>query len=55
MELAVSKAFEAPLEAVQKANMLTGDIGEVASIAKAGGKAAKELTTFIQNPLKLAA
>jgi len=38
MELAVSKAFDIPLEAVQKASMLTGDIGEVASIAKTSGR-----------------
>jgi len=38
MELAVSKAFDIPLEAVQTASMLTGDIGEVAWIAKTRGK-----------------
>jgi len=38
MELAVSKAFDLPLENVQTASMLTGDIGEVASIAKTSGK-----------------
>jgi len=38
MELAVSRAFDLPLETVQTASMLTGDIGEVASIAKTKGK-----------------
>lgn len=38
MEQAVSKAFEVPLEDVQKAGMIIGDIGEVAAIAKKEGK-----------------
>ncbi len=38
MEQAVSKAFQIPLEVVQKANMTIGDIGEVATIAKMEGK-----------------
>jgi DNA ligase-1 len=38
MEQAVSKAFQVPLQAVQEASMITGDIGEVASIAKSEGK-----------------
>ncbi|MBX5328421.1 MAG: ATP-dependent DNA ligase [Candidatus Bathyarchaeota archaeon] len=38
MEQAVSKAFQIPLEAVQKASMTLGDIGEVAAIAKTEGK-----------------
>jgi DNA ligase-1 len=38
MEQAVSKAFQIPLEAVQKASMTIGDIGEVAAIAKTEGK-----------------
>jgi DNA ligase-1 len=38
MEQAVSKAFQVPLRAVQEASMITGDIGEVASIAKSEGK-----------------
>ncbi len=38
MEQAVSKAFEIPLDAVQRANMLIGDIGMVAYIAKIQGK-----------------
>jgi len=38
MELAVSKAFNLPHDLVQKATMMRGDIGEVASIAKVHGK-----------------
>lgn len=39
MELTVSKAFDIPLKLVQEATMLTGDVGEVAELAKMkGGK-----------------
>jgi len=38
MELAISKAFSVPHHMVQRGGMLTGDIGVVASIAKAQGK-----------------
>ena len=38
MEQAVSKGFQIPLEIVQKASMATGDVGEVAAIAKSQGK-----------------
>ena len=38
MEQAVSKAFEIPLETVQKASMTIGDMGEVAAIARTEGK-----------------
>jgi len=38
MEIAVSKAFDIPHNAVQTASMLTGDIGEVAATAKVQGK-----------------
>jgi len=38
MELAVSKAFNVPHDLVRRAGMLTGDIGEVAAIAKAQGR-----------------
>ena len=38
MEQAVSKAFQIPLEVVQKASMTVGDIGEVAAIAKMEGE-----------------
>jgi len=37
MEQAVSKAFDIPLEEVQKASMTVGDIGEIAAKAKADG------------------
>lgn len=38
MEFAVSKTFDIPLENVQTASMMTGDIGEIASIAMMQGK-----------------
>ena len=38
MEQAVSKAFEIPLEVMQRASMAMGDIGQVAVIAKTEGK-----------------
>lgn len=38
MELAVSEAFQIPLNVVQRASMLAGDIAEVAAIAKVKGK-----------------
>ena len=38
MEQSVAKAFNIPLDIVQKATMLTGDIAEVAALAKAKGK-----------------
>jgi DNA ligase-1 len=38
MEQAVSKAFQIPLQTVQEASMITGDIGEVAAVARVEGK-----------------
>lgn len=38
MEQAVSKAFQIPLEDVQRASMVLGDIGTVATIAKTEGR-----------------
>ncbi len=38
MEMAVAKAFDISVEKVQTASMLTGDIGETASILKTEGK-----------------
>jgi DNA ligase-1 len=38
MEQAVSRAFQIPMEEVQKASMTLGDIGKVAAIAKKEGK-----------------
>jgi len=40
MEQAVSKAFNIPLEIVQKATMTIGDVGDVAAMAKNQGKEA---------------
>ncbi|MBS7633072.1 ATP-dependent DNA ligase [Candidatus Bathyarchaeota archaeon] len=40
MEQAVAKAFQIPPELVQKAGMIIGDIGEVASIARTQGREA---------------
>lgn len=40
MEQAVSKAFQIPLEIVQKATMTIGDVGDVAAMAKNQGKEA---------------
>jgi DNA ligase-1 len=39
MEQAVAKAFQIPLETVQKASMIAGDVGEVAAVARTQGKA----------------
>lgn len=53
MELAVSRAFSTPLELVQKASMLTGDIGEVAYLLKEHGEAAlSKLGLRLMSPLK---
>jgi len=38
MELAVSQAFQIPLDVVQRASMFAGDIAEVAAVAKVKGK-----------------
>jgi DNA ligase-1 len=46
MELTVSKAFSIPLKLVQEATMLTGDIGEVAALAKAKGEKGLEAVGF---------
>ena len=46
MEQAVSKAFQAPLKAVQEATMIVGDIGEVAAIAKTEGAVGLARTGF---------
>jgi DNA ligase-1 len=46
MEQAVCKAFDIPLEAVQKANMIVGDVGEVATIAKKEGKEGLQKVSF---------
>jgi DNA ligase-1 len=38
MEQTVSEAFEVPLDVVQRAGMIVGDIGEVAAVAKKDGE-----------------
>ena len=53
MELAVSKAFKIPHTLIQKAVMMRGDIGEVAYLAKKGGKDALTNISFrIFHPIK---
>jgi len=53
MELAVSKAFEVSHGTVRKGSMLTGDIGEVASIAKVkGGEGLSRLQFKLFRPIK---
>jgi DNA ligase-1 len=54
MEQAVAKAFEVPLSTVQKASMATGDIGEVAAMAKTDGKERLSKVSFkVFRPVKL--
>jgi len=54
MEQAVSEAFQISIEAVQKASMVIGDIGEVAATAKAqGGEALLKVGFKIFRPVKL--
>jgi len=50
VEAALAKAFERPLDAVKRAGMLTGDIGQTAILAKAGRLDGAELALF--HPLK---
>ena len=53
MELAVSKAFSVPRDVVQRASMLTGDIAEVAAIAKTqGGERVSKLRFRVFRPIK---
>ncbi len=53
MQLAVSKAFNVPNNEVQKGSMLTGDIGQVASIAKAyGRKGVSKINFKVFRPIK---
>ncbi len=54
MEQAVSKAFQIPLELVQKASMTISDIGEVAFIAKKEGeKGLSKMGFKVFRPVKL--
>jgi len=53
MEVTVSKAFNVPLKLVQHAVMLTGDVGEVAAIAKTQGEEGiKRLGFRLLKPVK---
>jgi DNA ligase-1 len=53
MELAVSEAFDVPHELVRKANMITGDIGEVAALTKTDGKeGVSKLRLQVFRPIK---
>jgi DNA ligase-1 len=53
MEMAVAKAFNVPLPALQTASMLTGDVGETASILRAKGKAGIDQLGFrVFRPIK---
>ena len=51
VESSVAKAFQRPLQAVQRANMLLGDVGETAILAKYDRLA--EATMRLLHPLKL--
>jgi DNA ligase 1 len=50
VEAALAKAFDRPLDAVKRAGMLTGDIGQTAMLAKSGRLDGAELALF--HPLK---
>jgi DNA ligase-1 len=53
MELAISKAFDVPQEVVRKANMITGDVGVVAAVAKVQGKEGlSKLRVLVFQPIK---
>lgn len=53
MELAVSEAFNVSHELVNKANMITGDIGEIAMVAKTRGqKGLSKLRVQVFRPIK---
>ncbi len=52
MEQAVAKAFDIPIETVQKASMMSGDIGEVAALTKAGRENLVDLRFKLFRPVK---
>jgi DNA ligase-1 len=53
MELAVAQAFNVPYQVVQRATMMTGDVGKVAAIAKTEGLAGISNLTFkVFHPIK---
>jgi len=47
VEEAIGVAFEAPVEEVRNANMLTGDLGETANLAKMGELSSARLTPLV--------
>src|SRR5271157_1367316 len=54
MEQAVAKAFQVPIQRVQHASMVLGDIGEVAAILKTTGTEGLEQVSFtVFRPVKL--
>jgi DNA ligase-1 len=54
MELAVARAFDVPVDSVQTASMLTGDIGEVAALLKSRGRDGLAALGFkVFRPIKL--
>jgi DNA ligase-1 len=50
VEAAIARAFDRPLDAVKRAGMLTGDIGETATLARRGALETASLALF--HPLK---
>ena len=50
VEAALAKSFDRPLEAVKRAGMLTGDIGQTAALAREGRLGGAEMALF--HPLK---
>jgi DNA ligase-1 len=50
VEAAIARAFDRPLDAVKRADMLTGDIGETATLARRGALETASLALF--HPLK---
>jgi len=46
LEQAIARAFDAPVEDVKRANLLTGDVGEVAMLARRGRLSAAALSLF---------
>ena len=46
MEQAIARAFKVPLETVQQASMIAGDVGEVAALARINGEEALTKVSF---------
>jgi DNA ligase-1 len=55
LEQAIARAFSVPVEAVQRANLLSGDVGRVAGLARAGRLSEAELVLFHPLGFQLAA